>query len=236
MNSSSTIESNFVTSSEVADGRQVEVFQGKDGLIAIREDWDRITHQLNNLHFFQRYEWYESYLDHLAEADSSVYFILVRQQKLPAAIIPLMQATRRVGGLNFRSLELIHHPHMPFSDGVFAPSESNRNIIAELIQYLRARSDLKWDLMVFPNLLEGGSIRHALNVAPPAWLISAPPKRSNYLECTSYDDLLKTISKNFRRNLQKARNKLTQLNGVEYICARQQPQLDQAFVEFLDVE
>src|SRR5262245_13480334 len=112
MNDSLTATVELTTVPDAAVKYQFEVFRGKAGLTAIREDWSQITQALNNPRFFQRNEWYESYLDTLAESDSSTYFVLSRHQNLPAGVVPLVQAHRKIVGLRLRSLELPHHPHM----------------------------------------------------------------------------------------------------------------------------
>ncbi len=235
-NSFSPVASDLTTSCDASVEYQFEIFRGRAGLTAIRDAWNQIAQALDNLRFFQCYEWYESYLDTLAEADSSVCFVLVCQGSSPVGVIPFAQATRKIANLRFRSLELIHHSHMSLSDGVFARSDPDGAIIQELIAYLQQQSDIKWDVVFFPNLLEDGCIRQALKAAPIPWLISETRTRCNYIPCISFDELSNKFSKNFRGNLRRARNKLMNLGGVEYISARRQPQLDQALNEFLEIE
>jgi len=147
-----------------------------------------------------------------------------------------MQSTRKIGGLKFRSLELINHSHMPLSDGVFAQSDSDGAILQGLIRSLQRQSEIKWDLLIFTNLLEDGCIKRALEAAPIPRLISVTRARCNYIPCIPFDELSNKFSKNFRGNLRKARNKLTNLSGVECVSVRQQPHLGQALDEFLEVE
>jgi CelD/BcsL family acetyltransferase involved in cellulose biosynthesis len=236
MNISPTITSAFTTVCDRSVDRHFEIFRGKAGLKAIRDEWNRITQASDKLRFFQCYEWYESYLENLAEAPSQAYFVLIRQQGAPVGVIPLAQATRKIAGLRFRSLELVHHSHMPLSDGVFGRSDSDGTILQGLIGRLQRQSEIEWDLMCFTNLIEDGCIRQALDAAPIPRLISEERTRCNYISCIPFDELSKRFSKNFRANLRKARNKLGNLSNVEYISARRQPQLGHALNEFLDVE
>jgi CelD/BcsL family acetyltransferase involved in cellulose biosynthesis len=205
-------------------------------LIAIRDEWKQITRALRNPRFFQCYEWYKSYMDALAEADALVYFVLARQQNSPAGIIPLAQATRKIAGIGVRSLELIQHPHLSLSDGVFARSDPEGTIIRGLIAYLQRQSEIKWEVVSLPNLLEDGCIQQALKAAPVASLISDPHRRCNYLSWISFGEFSEILPKKLRGNLQRARNRLIKLSDAEYVSARQQPQLNQAFDEFLEVE
>jgi CelD/BcsL family acetyltransferase involved in cellulose biosynthesis len=125
---------------------------------------------------------------------------------------------------------------MPLSDGVFARSDSDGTILQGLIAHLQRQSEIEWDLVFFTNLLEDGPIRRALESSPIPRMISAPRTRCNYISCAPFDELSDKFSKNFRGNLRKARNKLMNLSGVEYVTARRQPQLGQALDEFLEVE
>jgi CelD/BcsL family acetyltransferase involved in cellulose biosynthesis len=236
MNSSQIITSEFTTACDWSDELQFEIFRGKTGLKSIRDDWNRLTQKSDKLRFFQCYEWHESYLGTLAEARSSACYVMVRRRGSPVGVIPLMQSVRKIAGLRFRSLELIHHSHIPLSDGVFARSDSDGTILRGLIARLQRQSEITWDLLIFPELLEDSCLQRALTASPIPRLISTPRTRCNYIPCISFDELSSKFSKNFRGNLRKARNKLMNLSGVEFVSVRRQPQLGQALDEFLEVE
>ncbi len=65
-----------------------------------------------------------------------------------------------------------------------------------------------------------------------------PELHANTLDCRgSYAETIEArLSRNFRRNLKKAENKLLGLSGVEYTAVREEPELSAAFKEFLDLE
>src|SRR5262249_37430383 len=233
---SQTIASEFTTACDWSDEYQFEIFRGKTGLTSIRDDWNRLTRTSDKLRFFQCYAWHESYLDTLAEERSSACFVMVRQRSSPVGVIPLMRSVRKIAGFRFRSLELIHNSHIPLSDGVFARSDSDGAILRGLIARLQRQSEIKWDLLIFPELLEDGCLQRALTASPIPRLISTPRTRCNYIPCISFDELSSKFSKNFRGNLRKARNKLMNLSGVEFVSVRRQPRLGQALNEFLEVE
>jgi len=236
MNSTQTITSEFTTACDWSDELQFEIFRGKSGLTSIRDDWNRLTQASDKLRFFQCYEWHESYLDTLAEARSSACYVMVRRRNSPVGIIPLMQSARKIAGLRFRSLELIHHSHIPLSDGVFARSDSDGTILRGLIALLQRQSEIKWDLLIFPELLEDGCLQRALMASPIPRLISAPRTRCNYIPCISFDELSSKFSKNFRGNLRKARNKLMSLGRVEFVAVQRLPRLGLALNVYLAFE
>jgi CelD/BcsL family acetyltransferase involved in cellulose biosynthesis len=216
------------------DERQFEIFQGAAGLTAIREDWKRVTRALDEPRFFHHYEWYESYLNTLS--DSPVYFVLARRKGAPIGVIPLVVSPQRIAGTKLRGLSLPHHPHMLLCDAPLTGEAADHITARELIMFLRRQRSIQWDVLFFPNLLEDSGLLSALNAGPTALLISGPQTRCNYLPCLQPEEFAARLSQNFRGNLRKARNKLAKLNRVEFISARNRPEIDLALDEFLAVE
>src|SRR5262245_53262112 len=115
--------------------RQFEVFEGAEGLAAIREDWKRVTRALGKPRIFHLYEWYESYLNTMS--DSPVYFVLARRKGTPVGVIPLVMAPQRLAGMTLRGLALPYHPHMLLCDAPMTNEGSDNVTMRELIKYLR---------------------------------------------------------------------------------------------------
>lgn len=234
MNRTPTILEDRAKSEIASAERQFEIFQGAAGLAAIREDWNRVTRALNAPRFFHLYEWYESYLNTLS--DSPVYFALARRKGAPVGVIPLVMSPLRIAGTKLRGLSLPYHPHMLLCDAPLTNEGADSITARELIAYMRRQREIQWDVLFFPNLLEDSDLLSALNAGPAALLVSEPQTRCNYLPCVQTDHLAARFSQNFRGNLRKARNKLAKLNRVEFISARNRPDIDLALDEFLAVE
>ncbi len=234
MTRTSTIPDAGVQAADAPDRCQLDVLVGRAGLRILRDDWKRITRALGRARFCHLYEWYESYLETLG-ADATVYFFVARRNGLPVGVVPLVHATRRMGGLKLRSLELVHHPHMLLADAVFARAEANQELLGELLAQLR-RARIKWDVLFLPNLLEDGCLARALVPAPRRLMLAVTAARCDYLECAPFEELAERFSKNFKGNLRKARNKLSRAAGVEYVTAHRSTELASALADFLDVE
>jgi CelD/BcsL family acetyltransferase involved in cellulose biosynthesis len=143
---------------------------------------------------------------------------------------------RAVARLRLRSLELPHHAHMLLADCVCSASNGGRGVLAALVRHLRQQRSLAWDVLYLPHLLQDSCALRALRDERPALVLETPQTRCDYLRCVPFEELAETLSKNFRGSLRKARNKLTRLTGLEYVCATRGPELDAALAEFLDVE
>jgi CelD/BcsL family acetyltransferase involved in cellulose biosynthesis len=234
MNRASVISADCSKTEIALAERQFEIFQGAAELTAIREDWRRVTSAMDKPRFIHLYEWYESYLNTLS--DSTVYFVLARSKGAPVGVIPLVISPQRFAGTKLRGLSLPHNPHMLLCDAPLTNEGADHNTVRELITYLRRQRRIQWDVLFFPNLLEDSRLLSALNAGAAALRISEIQTRCNYLPCLQPDELAARFSGNFRGNLRKARNKLAKLNRVEFISARNRPEIDLALDEFLAVE
>src|SRR5437899_2692909 len=147
----------------------IEAFRGRGGLARIRDDWDRLARSLETRRFFHLPEWYESYLEALEPAESTVEFFLMRRHEAPEALFPLRPGRRVISRVALRTLEIPHGPHMPLTDFVFEPREATRDAVRQLVRHLRrARAD--WDVLVLPHLLEDACAAFSLRACPPALL------------------------------------------------------------------
>src|SRR5262245_32135078 len=187
MNRTQAISASGAKTGTAAPERRFEVFQGAAGLTAIREDWKRITRALDKPRFFHLYEWYESYLNTLA--DSPVYFVLARRKGSPVGVIPLVVSPQRIAGTKLRGLSLPHHPHMLLCDAPLTNEGADRITMRELITYLRRQRGIQWDVLFFPNLLEDSGLLSALSAGAAALQVSELQTRCNYLPCLLADEL-----------------------------------------------
>jgi CelD/BcsL family acetyltransferase involved in cellulose biosynthesis len=213
----------------------IEAFRGRQGLAAIRDDWDRLARSLETLRFFHLREWYESYLDTLERVEPTVEFLLMRRQGVPEALFPLRPGRRVISRVGVRTLEIPHGPHMQLTDFVFAQREDTRSAVRRLVRHLGV-ARAKWDVLVLPHLLEDSCAAFSLRACPPAFLCFENETHCDYLPSASPEELSRRLSKNFRGNLRKARNKLQKLEGLQFVSASGPEALRGVFEEFLEVE
>jgi CelD/BcsL family acetyltransferase involved in cellulose biosynthesis len=217
------------------DALEFELHRGRAGLAAIREDWVRLIRAWGTPRFFDLPQWHESYLGTLAETGATTLFLLARRGSRPVAVLPLRLSARRVARLPVRCLALPHNAHMLLGGCVCAPAESEAGILDGMVGQLR-RAGIRWDVLFFPNLLADSCAWRALagmqRVVPTVGDVTC----CDYLPVVPHDVRLETLSKNFRGNLRKARNKLERLPGVTYVTARRLPELTAALKDLLDVE
>ncbi len=218
------------------DGLTIEEFVGREGLRAVRPIWERLMVGLAQPRFCQTYDWHASYLESLEAEPEAVRIFSVRRGETPLAVFPLRLSHERMLGVPLRVLRLPTHPALPLSDGVCVDGESGQAGLRALVHWLRRHRRQHWDALGLGAVLEDSCVMRSLATVQSLRLVVPEVMGSNYLSCPAAGDPLGQLSKNFRANLRKARNKLAELSDVEYVEVHQGPGLRQAFTQFLEVE
>lgn len=214
-----------------------QLVRGAKALSDLRPHWLRITSEMARKRFFHLYPWHASYFGALEQNLSAMNALVVYDGAAPAGIVPLKREDRDFYGIRLAALELPRHAHVPLSDIVLSDRLQGRDLAGALRAFL-AESRLEWDVLAFGNVLEDSG---AFALAPgDPYRVALPTRRCDYLvRPASYDKFAKTLSKNFRANLRKARNKLSRYKGegrLQCLSVRDPAQLEWAFEEFLQVE
>ncbi len=214
-----------------------QIVRGAKALPDLRAHWLRITSEMAHKRFFHLYPWHASYFGALEHDLSAMSVLVVNDGPVPAGVIPLKRDRREFYGIRLAVLELPRHVHVPLSDIVLSDRLRERDVAGAVRAFL-SESRLEWDVLAFTNVLED-SCAFALAPDDP-YRVALPTRRCDYLvKPASYDKFAKTLSKNFRANLRKARNKLSRFKGegrVQCLSVRDPGQLEWAFDEFLRVE
>src|SRR6266576_1248021 len=210
---------------------------GREGFAAIKEEWDLIAAQLAHVYVYQRYEWYQSYLEALETDPERMNFIVAYCDGEPRAIYPLRLQSTTIFGLRVRLLTLPQHPHLSLGDFIHGRADEDRGLFACLIGFLRSQPDLRWDLLCVPNALDGSAAEFAVQELPVARRYSREQKGCHYVRCEgAYDELRKKFSRKTRANLNTHRNRLAREGTSEFVFARDGMELDAALEEFISLE
>lgn len=215
----------------------VDVYQGRDGLAAVSEDWRLLLEHLRRNRFFHYYGWWTSYLGALEREPDTVFVFVVRCDGQPVAIIPMKHYTRKWYSLQVRRWELPKHPHLPLNDILIgAGAVTTAEIIAALTRALHEHESWGWDVLSFTGVLEESPLAELVTRAQ-GFVVTTPLMTCDYLTCQgTYEDIVAKFSRNFRSNLNKARNKLAREKKVEFRSVTDLPELTSGFAEFLDIE
>ena len=218
-------------------GVTIKTVYGKEGLLEIRGDWESLTDRMaGHRHFFHLYEWYRSYLYALEENSDDVQFHVMFRDELAIAIFPLRPAIGHAGGMPARMLEIPHHKHMPLADIVCDMNEFSLALLKVMVDHLRHSCSPQWDCLFLPRFLHGSCAHSSLGSSSLHFVLYKPAGQCYYQQCSSYEETVQGVSRNFRSNLNKARNKLAKLEGFRYLAVHEKAALPEAFEMFACTE
>jgi CelD/BcsL family acetyltransferase involved in cellulose biosynthesis len=220
------------------DEPRLQILCGISGLEELSPDWARLTRELPDAGYMHDWAWHRSYLESLAPDPEEAFFCSLHDGDQPVAIFPLYRGVQTLGGIPLTTLELPIHEHMHHTDMLVHPEWHERLDLSKLMGSL-AEQGVSCDVLSLGPVLEDSATRAVWQAATPLLGFVEPAKRSDALPTARYDDLLESLSKNFRGNLRKARNKLDQLEkdcGVHMVSARTPIELEKALEEFLSIE
>jgi CelD/BcsL family acetyltransferase involved in cellulose biosynthesis len=218
------------------DALEVTVARGLSGLQEIAPEWGEIVRRLSRRRFFHWYGWYRSYLSVLEPDPAAVYFFVLRAGSRPVAIVPLKAERQRRLGIALRVLTLPPHAHLPLRDVLCASDVAAGDVVESLLRFLREQR-FRWDVIRFADVMHESPLA-ALRSERGWRVLVRPAKTCDFVVCDRpYDTIMHSFSKNFRSNLNYARNKLAKESGVEFESVLK-PGLDmnRCFADFLELE
>ncbi len=215
---------------------EVRHFVGRSGIDALQGEWQTLIERLPRRRHFHFPDWYRAYLEGYATHDGELHLFAAYDGARPVAIVPLRYARERLLGLPVRHYSLVANDYIELADIVCDPAVSIDQVLAALIGYLDTHRALGWDMISFRHVLEESPILAADTAA--FWRTFLRPHRGCYYHILDqpYETYFRSLSKNTRSSLKRARNKLAEAGGGTYLSTRDPAQLPAYYEEFLEVE
>ena len=195
-----------------AEGKciSVERFQGKQGLLSIKDEWNTIVGSMPRKRYFHLYEFHLSYISSLEKDEDSVHFYVILRNQHPIAIVPLVLRTARFLGIPYRIYRLF--PDTPHLEGLTdcICSEPSASLFKELMAHLKA-SKTRWDILYARKCLADSYIIKLLNAEHGLKCIQEHSGYNGYISKPELDNIgnkLVTRSQaKSNRNLRKLQRK-----------------------------
>jgi CelD/BcsL family acetyltransferase involved in cellulose biosynthesis len=206
----------------------------EDGLLNLREHWQRIEQSVPGLTVFQTHRYQAAWVRSFA-VDLKLMIVCIHDQDEIVGIAPFQVSLIRMHGKVHRQLTFLGAP-WEVDRPTFLFSRDVRDCAEAAARALLARSD-QWDVIWF----------HEQNASDPALetfcaTLSShkvlhgrvPSSQCPYLAFNgTWEQMLATKSQKFRKNLKAARKKLQGAGQLEYTtCAGDEQRLQQLFGEY----
>ena len=217
---------------------KIEILKTEQELFAIKNEWQNLVERVQPDSIFLTYEWqmqwWQNYHQQFEHAQPAIITVRDNQEGALLALLPLFSHVKTFrAGQRFRTLQLMGTEIEP-SDylDIICPPEKKvaflRKIFAEprVLDFVTAH-----DVLILENiddnsslLLEKNELDNLLNSVSYQYKIKVCP----YLSLPETTEaLLAGLSRNFRSNLKRARNKLKR-HGFQIETVTREDQLDAA--------
>lgn len=215
---------------------RVAAHRGPAGLRALEQEWSTLYAALRPRHFFQRFDWQRCQLEHLHAAPEEVLYVVLSDADGVLAIVPLEIARRTRFGIAVRELRFPAHAHAPLRDMLCGSSRSMHTASRALIDYLRRSLGARWDILALQPVFPDSCTMRLFASERQRGYLREHVADCDFLPLDDVEGLHGRLSRNFRSNLSRARNKLAAAGDVSLECVRGGPSMAAAFEAFMEVE
>ena len=210
--------------------------QGLGELLDLEMHWRALAGASTRRNFIHSFEWQLAYLRHLEPHPETTYYFSFFVSGHAIAIFPLRRVRRSVGHISHWLWESPTHPHLILGDPLIAPEWASPELIKRLLNTLERNTQLPWDALHLPNMLDDSVAMRLLKGSKLAWTHLEQTGQSMFFPCAGMSQALANCSTQFKRNLRRQGKKLGQHGQVSLNLAQGSAELDAAFEDFLCLE
>ncbi len=192
----------------------VRAIDDVDQLGEFEPQWNALVERCSTALPMSSYAWVSSYFRHFVEPTDKWTCLLATRDDRLVGVLPLVSGA---GGGFARTARLPHNPHAISVDAVLEP-DHEQEIFTSLLDAVRER-EVRPTAIVFSRVRED-SPTHSL-ATPGMFRFTELSENGAYLPVPAdFEEYRQSLSRNFRNNLNKARNKLAKLTNVQTTILR----------------
>lgn len=211
-------------------------YDGLEGFAELKSDWNRLVSEIPDRASLNSHASYSAYIRNLRSGDGRFVCFALSDGERIRAICPLEERQGTILGRKTQ-MWVSSRNHTFFQDVICPPDDAEKMLLPILIRHMRRTPARPPAWIVFDRVLEGSAFWRCLSAIGSRRYCAVSVGASDVFDCSrSFQDLTSSLSRNFRGNLRKARNKLAQLADVQFVQAIDRECLDREFPVFLEVE
>ncbi|MBI5021913.1 MAG: GNAT family N-acetyltransferase [Ignavibacteriales bacterium] len=223
---------------------QIEALKSLEQLTAIRTDWDRLVKQVGTDSPCLTYEWLTTWWHCMKDDDKELIVLVIKKEGNIIGIAPFMLVKDRFLFLNIREIRFLsmsRYADSPSSITAafdFITPNSNDDLFKAIIQFLK--DNFHWHF-IHLNPISGDSpnIEH-VKIASRAlgFINDAKVVFDNVILriSDSWPDYFKSLSRNFRKQLNAAQKKLNAVGKIDIQLYTTKSDLQYHMATLLDIE
>jgi len=209
----------------------IKMFKGKEGLIQLKEEWNRIHASLKHPTYYQDWRWVSTLQKCLI--DDPLYFIVLYRRNEVAVILPLHLRSTVKAGIKHYYLSFPYHNHVVLSDALIDSSLVEDKDFQDILYFLETQKEFKWDYIRLSGIYDRSPFRDIL-VSSELELEQVSANAFFDWKEGRYD---LTLSKKFIKNIKRLKSKAEGDCGeVQARFINAAADLPSAFETFLELE
>lgn len=213
-------------------------YTGRDGLVQLAPDWDRLVATMPNAGFQHLHETHLSYLDHLPSEFGAFTCLALRDGTRVRAICPVEPQRMAVFRLKQAPVWGLPHGLGDIVRDVICPPdrEAEAALFPCVIEHLR-RTRPRRGWFVLSRVLETSSAWRCLRAFDARRYHADRDDATHVVDCDRpFAEFTAKLSRKFRANLRAAHKHLASLPDVHFVRTTDPADLDAALDRFLQVE
>ena len=204
----------------------------------LREVWESLFPQVENISFYHSWEWIYGAAYYLYSDSLQLAYFIVWDGVVPVAMFPLELRERQVLGIIADTeINNLSHAHMPRNDWLCSSSHDPSKVLSVLLANLDSYTPSPWCRLKIHSVLDESPLARAASYMNRYRMQSYSGQPSYYFDCidTPVDEIL---SSRQRRNLRRRRRQADALGTVtfEYLKASESVVFDEALNAFFKLE
>jgi len=214
---------------------RLKLNKGLIGIENIEFEWNQLFKKLSKPIYSQSVIWHKAYLNNLVnDVDKCHYFCIYKGSNL-IAIFPFEEVRCKFYLLSFNTLSFSNHSHFGLNSIVVDENESIQYVFEFLYNALKKEKSILWDIIYLYRTIDNYQPAQC-KIRNSRLLVQSPSVVCDTLPIQNYDKTNKRFSRNFKQNLKKYRNRILELENVEYKTIYKRENVDEYFNHFLDIE
>jgi len=212
---------------------ELKSYRGMSGLDAIFGDWLDLMGRIERQCFYHHPYWFKAYLQAPYEAGDRIVFTCIYRGPTLVAVFPTIWG--REGSHGPMVVELPAGEELFLTDCAISDDEDGCEIYDFFRRSLKAITGVGWDVYRARDILKDGHLGRAVSGRRFNRTVYTE-KFCGEIPIGDYDDAFKNLSKNFRGNLNKARNRLKRAGEARVEVERSADGVRQRFDDFVELE
>ena len=213
---------------------RLQCHRGQQGLDDIFDAWQGLMGRIEQQSFYQDPRWFRAYMKAHPQLGERLTFSCVYRGQRLVAVFPTASTRNSTTGTVMADLPVGDELYM--ADCAIADGENGSAIYAFYRKSLKTITGRIWDVYRARNVLRDSQMGRAVLGLGGFFRTVLTQQRCAVIPIGDYPVMISKLTKNFRGNLRKAKNRIDRAGDVQFVVERSPERVRKMFEAFIDLE